>query len=80
MKKQLGNEPGRNVNVDINKTTPLICDNPECENDMFMAAMKFRKVSKLLAGTSTDQIIPVQTFMCTACGNINKEFDINVGA
>jgi hypothetical protein len=80
MKKQLGNEGARNVNVDISKTTPLICDNPECENDMFMSAMKFRKVSKLMAGTATDQIVPVQVFMCTACGNVNKEFDLNVGA
>jgi hypothetical protein len=42
--------------------------------------MKFRKVPKLLAGTAEDQIVPVQVFMCTACGNVNKEFDLNVGA
>ena len=44
-----------------------------------MPAMKFRKVSKLLAGTPNDQIVPIQVFMCTACGNVNKEFDLDGG-
>jgi len=64
--------------IDIKKTTAIVCDNTECDNDMFMTAMKFRKVSKIMAGTKDDQIIPVQVFMCTACGNINKEFDLDV--
>lgn len=76
MKKTVG--PGQGPQIDIKKTTPIICDNEDCNNDMFMTAMKFRKVSKLLAGTPDDQIIPVQVFMCTACGNVNKEFDLNV--
>lgn len=76
MKKTVGQ--GQGPTIDIKKTTPIVCDNEECGNDMFMNAMKFRKVSKLLAGTPDDQIIPVQVFMCTACGNVNKEFDLDV--
>ena len=68
----------QNVNIDISKTVAIKCDNPECENDMFLPAMKFRKVSKLLTGAKEDQIIPVQVFMCTACGNVNAEFDLDV--
>jgi hypothetical protein len=78
MKKSL-NSQQQNINIDITKTVPLVCDNTECGNDVFMSAMKFRKVPKLLAGSTEDQIIPVQVFMCTSCGNINKEFDLNVG-
>lgn len=77
MKKTIGN-PGQQINVDITKTTPLVCDNPECENDMFMPAMKFRKVPKLLTGTTSDQLVPVQVFFCSACGNIPKEFQLDV--
>ena len=68
----------QNVNIDISKTVAIKCDNQECENDMFLPAMKFRKVSKLLTGAKEDQIIPVQVFMCTACGNVNAEFDLDV--
>lgn len=76
MKKTIGQQ-GQGPAIDIKQTTPVVCDNTECKNDMFLPAMKFRKVSKLLAGTPNDQIIPVQVFMCTACGNVNKEFDLN---
>jgi hypothetical protein len=72
-KQMAGDQP-----VDMSQSKPILCS--ECENDMFMQAMKFRKVPKLLAGTAEDQIVPVQVFMCTACGNVNKEFDLNVGA
>ena len=60
MKKQLGQQGGAKVNIDFKQTTPIVCDNEECKNDMFMPAMKFRKVSKLLAGTPNDQIVPIQ--------------------
>lgn len=69
---------GQQQQIDIKKTTPIICDNEDCNNDMFMPAMKFRKVSKILAGTKDDQIIPVQVFICTSCGNVNREFDLDV--
>ena len=75
MQKKVGQQQQQ---IDIKKTTAIVCDNAECKNDMFMPAMKFRKVSKIMAGTKDDQIIPVQVFMCTSCGNINKEFDLDV--
>lgn len=68
----------QSVNIDISKAAPIVCDNTECGNDMFLPAMKFRKVSKLLTGAKEDQIVPIQVFMCTACGNVNKEFDLDV--
>ena len=76
MKKTAANSNG--PKIDIKQTSPIVCDNQDCGNDIFMPAMKFRTVSKLLAGTQDDQIIPVQVFICTACGNINKDFDLDV--
>jgi hypothetical protein len=64
--------------IDITKTTPILCDAEDCENDMFIKAMKFRKVSKLMTGQPQDGILPVEVYMCTACGNVNKEFDLSV--
>ena len=62
--------------LDMSKTQPYTCDAEGCDNEIFMPAMKFRKVSRLIAGTSEDQLIPVQIFICTACGNVNSDFDI----
>lgn len=78
MQKNVGKQATQQVNIDISKALPIVCDNEECDNDMFMPAMKFRKVPKLMTGAKTDQIVPIQVFMCTACGNVNKEFDLNV--
>lgn len=64
--------------IDITQTLPIICDTPDCGSDMFMTAMKFRKIPKLLAGAANDQIIPVQVFFCTKCGNVPKDFDLDV--
>ena len=73
-----GSKPAAQQQIDITKTIPIVCDNEECKNDIFMPAMKFRKVPKLVAATTQDQIVPIQVFVCTACGNINKEFDLDV--
>jgi hypothetical protein len=73
--------------IDIKKTTPFVCnslidhENDEavyCKSEVFMPAMKFRKVSKVLTGTPEDQVIPVQVWMCCACGTIPEEFDLDI--
>ena len=66
------------IQIDIKKSIPIVCDTAECNNDMFMPAVKFRRIPKLLAASQQDQIIPIEVYMCTACGNVNKEFDLNV--
>ena len=78
MQKNVGKQATQQVNIDISKAAPILCESEECGNDMFMPAMKFRRVPKLMTGAKTDQIVPIQVFMCTACGNVNKEFDLNV--
>lgn len=78
MQKNVGKQATQQVNIDISKALPVVCDNEECDSDMFMPVMKFRRVPKLMTGAKTDQIVPIQVFMCCACGNVNKEFDLNV--
>jgi hypothetical protein len=70
------NSAKQQINIDFSKTTAVQCSTPGCENDMFMPAMKFRKVSKLLTGSKNDQLIPLQVFFCSSCGQIPKEFDV----
>ena len=57
--------------IDIKLSKPLLCS--ECLYDVFLDAMKFRKISKLLTGTPQDMIFPVEIFVCGQCGAVNKE-------
>lgn len=61
--------------IDLSKAKSIKCD--ECGAEIFMPAMKFKTISKLLTGSKEDQIIPVQVFVCMACGSIPKQFDID---
>lgn len=58
--------------LDIRKTSAIQCES--CENETFTEVVFLRKASKLLTGSSQDQIVPIPTFQCSKCGHINKEF------
>jgi hypothetical protein len=61
-----------NMNVQLNKTLPVLCES--CGNPTFKEVMFIRKVSKFISGTPQDGMIPIPTFACDSCGNINEEF------
>jgi len=60
------------LKISLDKTTPITCDT--CGSQAFQEALMLRKVSKFLTGDAQDGVIPIQTFVCTKCGGINKEF------
>lgn len=55
------------VNVDIKQTTPIISEDG---NQVFQEAVVLRKVSKFLAGTKEDAVIPVPVFVDVKTGKI----------
>lgn len=57
--------------IDINMSKPMVCS--ECGYDVFLNAMKFRKISKILTGTPQDMVFPIEIFVCGECGAVNKE-------
>jgi len=63
-------------NVSLEKTTPIICES--CGNDTFTQALFLRRVSPLLTGTGKQGVIPVPTFVCSACNYINEEFKLQI--
>lgn len=66
------NQEKMGLNISLDKTTPVICD--ACENDTFVQVLKLRTASKFLTGTEQDALIPIQTFACVKCDNINEQF------
>lgn len=61
-----------NLNISLDKTTALICE--ECSNETFTQVTFLRKVSKFIAGTDHDALIPIPSFACSKCGHVNEEF------
>ena len=59
-----------NINVDIKATTPIT--SPE-GNHIFTEGVILRKVSKFVAGTSEDALIPVPCFYDVKTGKVLVE-------
>lgn len=61
-----------NLNISLDKTTPIVCK--MCGADTFTSVTFLRKVSKFIAGTDHDALIPIPSFACSACNHVNLEF------
>lgn len=61
----MGGIPQVDLNITLDKTDPMVC--PKCQNNIFIIGMMFRKVSRILTGTSKDGIIPIEVYVCSKC-------------
>lgn len=61
----------KQLNISIDKTTPVFCE--YCSNQTFTEALMLRKVSKFLTGQSQDAITPISVFLCSECGEVNRD-------
>ena len=59
------NMPAPKQNFGIKDTTAVEC--PECKNTVFQNGVIFRKVSKILAGTDKDALVPITIPYCVNC-------------
>lgn len=66
-----------NLNISLDKTLAVTCD--ECGNSSFTQVLFLRRVSKFLAGTDEDSILPIPSFACSKCGHVNQEFTPQIG-
>lgn len=53
------------LNFSIGDTTEVMCQ--ECKYQVFQNGIVFRKVSKLLAGTDKDGLVPITVPYCVNC-------------
>ena len=60
------------VNVDMTQTTDVSCD--ECKSELFIQAIKMRRLSAILSPTGKEALIPMPVFACKSCGHVNEEF------
>ena len=62
----------QNINVDIDQTTAVTCD--ECQGLYFEQVLHIRKASGLLTGTAKPSYLPIPVFACKDWGHVNQEF------
>jgi len=59
------------LNFGLGDTTEVKCES--CDNMVFQQGVIFRKVSKLVAGTDKDALVPINVPYCTKCGETLQE-------
>ena len=62
-----------NPNINITKemvmgANSIKCPKKDCDGDVFLTVIRFKKISKLLAGTPEDLLIPLESMVCAKCG------------
>ena len=60
------------MNVDMSLAQDIRCE--ACEGIAFISCYLIKKLSPVISPSGKETIIPVETFVCNGCGNINKEF------
>lgn len=63
--KMQGMNQSPNVNFGLGDTQPVQCT--DCKGEVFQNGVIFRKVSKILAGTDKDALVPITIPYCVNC-------------
>jgi hypothetical protein len=58
------------LDFDINKSTPLVCD---CGNYTYTQSYIMRELSAIVSPTGRAGIIPIPIFTCNSCGAVPDE-------
>lgn len=58
--------------VDMSLAKTIACE--ACGNETFVEVLYIKKLSKLVTGAPNDALIPVPSFACAKCHNVNQEF------
>ena len=66
------NSNAQNININPNDLEDVVCNKCECQT--FEQIFLFKKISAVLSPTGKQTLIPLQTYRCTKCGNMNDEF------
>lgn len=54
---------------DINDAKLLVCD--KCGHDTFVPRIKVKKISGILLGTMTDELMPIDYLVCEKCNSLS---------
>ena len=65
--------PQARQNVDLSTAVDVVCES--CGSKQFKEVAYIKRVSAIMSPSGKEMIVPVGTFACAACNNVNAEFD-----
>lgn len=68
-----------NLNIKLSDQPTMTCavldeDHNLCEGMTFFPVMFFKELSPMMSPSGKEELIPVETYRCTACGSIPNRF------
>ena len=57
-------------NFNLNDARDMDCD---CGGKIFLPGYRFKKISSLLTGNPKDSVMPIELYVCAACGKSLNE-------
>lgn len=68
MAQILGNQPGvpQQPRVDLSQAQDMNC--PHCNYPYFIQAVMIKRISRFVANTAKDAVLPVDVLLCGNCG------------
>lgn len=58
--------------LDLSTADTVQC--ASCGGTFFQSVIFFKRISALISPTGQESLVPIDTFSCIECGNINQEF------
>ena len=62
----------QNVQVDLSKADTVRCDDPECNNVLFIQSTIIKRLSAIVSPTGKEALVPIDVYSCGNCGKIPK--------
>ena len=60
------------IPVNLKDAQDIECE--ECKGQYFCPVFSIKRLSALVSPTGQETMIPIQTFQCSSCGHVNKDF------
>jgi hypothetical protein len=62
----------QNVQVDLSKADTVRCDDPECNNVLFISSTIIKRLSAIVSPTGKEALVPIDVYSCGNCGKVPK--------
>jgi len=62
----------QNVQVDLSKADTVRCDDPECNNILFIQSTIIKRLSAIVSPTGKEALVPIDVYSCGNCGKVPK--------
>jgi hypothetical protein len=70
--RQFQKPPQAQPQVDLSKADTVRCDDPECNNVLFIQSTIIKRLSAIVSPTGKEALVPIDVYSCGNCGKVPK--------